>query len=321
MLASCRADPGCDVLCCAVLRADVWCLLAGRVYKARLGDFDVAVKVIEHDSCMSAAVQNEVQLMLSCKHPNIVAAYHYATHNHKQAATPGSDDRSGRHTMQPSRPQGSGTGTAGGSGMVPQGSLGSAGIPLGSNGSMDKPIPVLPGPKILTRKACLACDAEVWPGSPTAAQRTAAGEPGLAPGSSPAAAAGTAATAAAVASPTAASKGSTRESPQCTCTCDTHQEVQSGLLNWEREGGFWPAGPSALLEASDSTYDAEEGNLVTTWLIQVCGQGAIESSAQTAAAVCQLLLAFSQPAALALSQPAARSAWCVPAWALVWCGS
>lgn len=292
-----------------MLLAGVWFLLPGRVFKARLGDFDVAVKVIEHDSRMSAAVQNEVQLMLSCTHPNIVAAYHYVTHNHKRAATLGSDDRSGWYTTtQPSRLQCSGPGT-GGSGMGLQGSLGSAEPSLGSNSSMDKPIPVLPGPKILTRKACPACDAEIWPGA-TAAQRTAGEGPG--PGSSAAAAAAGAVTAAAT-SP-AVSKG-TRESPPCTCACSTPQEVQSGLLNpaWEREGGFWPAGPSALLEASDSTYDAEEGNLVTTWLIQVCGLGARVLSAQTAAAVCQLLLAF--------RRPAPRGASFVPAWALVWCRS
>jgi hypothetical protein len=44
----------------------------------------VAVKVIEHDSRMSSAVENEVQLMLNCKHPNVVAAYHYVTHKHQQ---------------------------------------------------------------------------------------------------------------------------------------------------------------------------------------------------------------------------------------------
>jgi hypothetical protein len=57
---------------------------AGRVYKARLGEYDVAVKVIEHNSRMASAVENEVQLMMNCKHPNVVAAYHYVTHKHQQ---------------------------------------------------------------------------------------------------------------------------------------------------------------------------------------------------------------------------------------------
>jgi hypothetical protein len=38
------------------------------------------MQVIEHDSRMAAAVTNEVQLMLSCNHPNVVRAYHYITH-------------------------------------------------------------------------------------------------------------------------------------------------------------------------------------------------------------------------------------------------
>jgi len=33
---------------------------------------DVAVKVIEHDSCSVAAVEQEVDLMMSFQHPNIV---------------------------------------------------------------------------------------------------------------------------------------------------------------------------------------------------------------------------------------------------------
>lgn len=52
----------------------------GRVYRAKWRERDVAVKVIEHDSRMAAAVANEVQLMLSCNHPNVVRAYHYITH-------------------------------------------------------------------------------------------------------------------------------------------------------------------------------------------------------------------------------------------------
>uniref|UniRef100_A0A383WBA4 Protein kinase domain-containing protein n=1 Tax=Tetradesmus obliquus TaxID=3088 RepID=A0A383WBA4_TETOB len=55
----------------------------GRVYKGRWGGRDVAVKVIEHES--ASAVENEVQLMLSISHTNVVRAYHYITYTSKAA--------------------------------------------------------------------------------------------------------------------------------------------------------------------------------------------------------------------------------------------
>eukprot|EP00775_Hariotina_reticulata_P011713 gene11713-11858_t len=51
----------------------------GRVYKARWAARDVAVKVIEYTSDTAAAVLNEVQLLMSFSHPNIVRAYHAIT--------------------------------------------------------------------------------------------------------------------------------------------------------------------------------------------------------------------------------------------------
>lgn len=46
----------------------------GRLPPGRWAGRDVAVKVIEHDTETAAAVENEVQLMLSLCHPNVVRA-------------------------------------------------------------------------------------------------------------------------------------------------------------------------------------------------------------------------------------------------------
>ncbi|WIA13933.1 hypothetical protein OEZ85_002503 [Tetradesmus obliquus] len=51
----------------------------GRVYKGVWRDLVVAVKVLQHDSTTAAAVANEVDLVMSFRHPNIVAAYHFVT--------------------------------------------------------------------------------------------------------------------------------------------------------------------------------------------------------------------------------------------------
>uniref|UniRef100_A0A383VVN5 Protein kinase domain-containing protein n=1 Tax=Tetradesmus obliquus TaxID=3088 RepID=A0A383VVN5_TETOB len=51
----------------------------GRVYKGVWRDLAVAVKVLQHDSTTAAAVANEVDLVMSFRHPNIVAAYHFVT--------------------------------------------------------------------------------------------------------------------------------------------------------------------------------------------------------------------------------------------------
>ncbi|WIA34082.1 hypothetical protein OEZ86_012459 [Tetradesmus obliquus] len=51
----------------------------GRVYKGVWRDLAVAVKVLQHDSTTAAAVANEVDLVMSFRHLNIVAAYHFVT--------------------------------------------------------------------------------------------------------------------------------------------------------------------------------------------------------------------------------------------------
>jgi serine/threonine protein kinase len=58
----------------------------GRVYQSRWNSTDVAVKVIEHDPTKASEVENEVQLMMRLAHDNIVAAYHYVTYAHSEAA-------------------------------------------------------------------------------------------------------------------------------------------------------------------------------------------------------------------------------------------
>jgi hypothetical protein len=67
------------------------------------------------------------------------------------------------------------------------------------------------------------------------------------------------------------------------CTCNSSREPaegQSGLLNWQHEGGFWPAGPSALMEQPDDLLDLDDSGMVTTWLIQVQGlSGAVVRNA------------------------------------------
>uniref|UniRef100_A0A383W1M2 Protein kinase domain-containing protein n=1 Tax=Tetradesmus obliquus TaxID=3088 RepID=A0A383W1M2_TETOB len=63
----------------------------GIVYKARWAGRQVAVKVIEHDtSAAAAAVTNEIQLLLSFNHPNIVKAHHYVTYTQISSTATGS---------------------------------------------------------------------------------------------------------------------------------------------------------------------------------------------------------------------------------------
>ncbi|WIA34792.1 hypothetical protein OEZ86_013095 [Tetradesmus obliquus] len=62
----------------------------GMVYKARWAGRQVAVKVIEHDTSAAAAVTNEIQLLLSFNHPNIVKAHHYATYTQISSTATGS---------------------------------------------------------------------------------------------------------------------------------------------------------------------------------------------------------------------------------------
>eukprot|EP00878_Enallax_costatus_P017735 GHUV01018633.1.p1 GENE.GHUV01018633.1~~GHUV01018633.1.p1 ORF type:complete len:586 (+),score=150.76 GHUV01018633.1:908-2665(+) len=83
------ASSSCDLRFGALLGSGSF----GRVYRARWVDRDVAVKVIEHDRAMAEAVANEVQLMLSCNHPNVVRAYHYITININGSRTGSLGDR------------------------------------------------------------------------------------------------------------------------------------------------------------------------------------------------------------------------------------
>ncbi|WIA14609.1 hypothetical protein OEZ85_003117 [Tetradesmus obliquus] len=58
----------------------------GRVYRAYWAGREVAVKVIDHDSEAHASVANEVELMLSFNHPNVVRALHCLTWTHHKQA-------------------------------------------------------------------------------------------------------------------------------------------------------------------------------------------------------------------------------------------
>eukprot|EP00878_Enallax_costatus_P015115 GHUV01015827.1.p1 GENE.GHUV01015827.1~~GHUV01015827.1.p1 ORF type:complete len:582 (+),score=126.05 GHUV01015827.1:174-1748(+) len=64
----------------------------GRVYRGTWGGRTVAIKVIEYDITTREEVQNEVQLILSFDHPNIVRAYHCVTYT-STGATSGSGKR------------------------------------------------------------------------------------------------------------------------------------------------------------------------------------------------------------------------------------
>lgn len=44
----------------------------GKVFKGQWNGMDVAVKVIEHSGTSAAAVQHELELMMTLQHPNIV---------------------------------------------------------------------------------------------------------------------------------------------------------------------------------------------------------------------------------------------------------
>eukprot|EP00878_Enallax_costatus_P018623 GHUV01019614.1.p1 GENE.GHUV01019614.1~~GHUV01019614.1.p1 ORF type:complete len:911 (+),score=211.03 GHUV01019614.1:148-2880(+) len=71
----------------------------GRVYRAEWAGRPVAVKVIEHDGGTSAAVENEVELMLSFSHPNIVRAFYCVTFTKSgPSTTPAGTSAQGRST-------------------------------------------------------------------------------------------------------------------------------------------------------------------------------------------------------------------------------
>ena len=51
----------------------------GRVYRGRWYGQDVAVKVMQHSAASAAPVMNEVHLMLSFTHPNVVCGFHFVS--------------------------------------------------------------------------------------------------------------------------------------------------------------------------------------------------------------------------------------------------
>lgn len=51
----------------------------GRVFAGRLGDQEVAIKVLHHDDAAALQVASEVSLMMQFNHPNLVKAFHYVT--------------------------------------------------------------------------------------------------------------------------------------------------------------------------------------------------------------------------------------------------
>jgi len=250
------------------------CLPAGRVYKGRLGECDVAVKVIEHDSRMSASVESEVALMLSCQHPNVVCAYHYVTLSHGQEQSSSQPFLAQDTGSRSSNTQPSSSREPAAAQVAQQPSnVGSAGNrSCGSNNSMDKPIPVLPGPKI-ARQSCPVCDREVWPSHAdeclTLSSSTAA--PPFSSKSSSSSSSSGGGVGGSVSETRHSTQGSRDPATplKCMCSCSSVSQPQSGLLNWQHEGGFWPAGPSALIEQQEGFPDEEPDKMVTTLLIQV----------------------------------------------------
>jgi hypothetical protein len=170
----------------------------------------------------------------------------------------------GRHTTQPS----AGPETTAAAAADAQGPLGSASRSRGSANSMDMPIPVLPGPR-LTRQPCPACDTEVWPLEGGTVSATISDSTAGVPFHSSSSSMSSSVEGSLGSQPCSDPARGVREGVKCTCTCSNTQEGQSSLLNWQHEGGFWPAGPSVLLEARKDSLDEDEGSMVTTWLIQV----------------------------------------------------
>lgn len=56
----------------------------GRVYKGKWRGLDVAVKVLQHSRAAAASVANEVDLMMSFQHPNVVSAHHFVSWRKRQ---------------------------------------------------------------------------------------------------------------------------------------------------------------------------------------------------------------------------------------------
>lgn len=60
----------------------------GRVYRGWWRNTDVAVKVLQHDGTTAAAISNEVDLVMSFRHDNIVRAYYFVTWTRSTADGP-----------------------------------------------------------------------------------------------------------------------------------------------------------------------------------------------------------------------------------------
>lgn len=58
----------------------------GKVFRGRWNGIDVAVKVIEHTGASAAEVQQEMEILMSLQHPNIVRAYHCMAYIHREAS-------------------------------------------------------------------------------------------------------------------------------------------------------------------------------------------------------------------------------------------
>lgn len=74
------------------------------MYRAKWACLDVAVKVIQHSQETTALVRNEVELMMSLNHPNIVRAYHCITQRRKPgvaASRRASRESNGKTSVDP----------------------------------------------------------------------------------------------------------------------------------------------------------------------------------------------------------------------------
>ena len=111
----------------------------GRVYKGRWRGRDVAVKVMQHDARTAERVANEVDLMLSFKHPNVIEAYDFVTWTRGGASGASNSQQQSQSQSQSQQQSGSGGGGGGGvaAGGVGRKSLGraSSGTAGGGTGS------------------------------------------------------------------------------------------------------------------------------------------------------------------------------------------
>lgn len=59
----------------------------GRVYQAVWNGADVAIKIIVHRQGFDRKIEEEAELSLSLRHPNVVSTYHHITRVRERAAT------------------------------------------------------------------------------------------------------------------------------------------------------------------------------------------------------------------------------------------